>query len=87
MCRMSITSGMIPCASPCSNHISLLHFYIRRMNTSSDEDSSVGMPGLTPGYEESSNSDEESSAGMPDLIDYHDDSSEEDTIEYSIGRV
>ena len=55
------------------------------MNSLADEDSSVGMPGLTPGYEESPDSDEESSVRMPDLIDRHDDSSEEDTIQDSIG--
>ena len=54
------------------------------MDSQPDEDSSVGTPGLTPGYEES-DSDEESSVGMPDLVDRHDDSSKEDTIEYSIG--
>ena len=57
----------------------------RLMDSQADEDSSVGMPGLTPGYEESSDSDEESSVGMPDLIDQHDDSSEEYTIQDSIG--
>ena len=58
---------------------------VRLMDSQADEDSSVGIPGLTPGGEESSDSDEESSVGMPILIDRHDDSSEEDTIEYSIG--
>jgi len=57
----------------------------RFMDTKEDEDSSVGMPDLSPGDEESSDSDEESSVGMPDLIDRHDDSSEEDTIQDSIG--
>ena len=57
----------------------------RFIDTQADEDSSVGMPDLTPGDEESSDSDEESSVGMPDLIDRHDDSSEEDTIQDSIG--
>ena len=55
------------------------------MDTQEDKDSSVGMPDLTQGDEESSDSDEESSVEMPDLIDRHDDSSEEDTIQDSIG--
>jgi len=53
------------------------------MDSHPDEDSSVGMPGLTPGNEEAG-SDEESSGGMPDLIDRHDDSSKEDTMKYSV---
>ena len=40
------------------------------MGSHSDEDSSVGMPDLTPGNEEQ-DSDEKPSEGMPDLIDHH----------------
>ena len=58
--------------------------YARFMDTQADEDSSVGIPDLTQGYEELPDSDEESSVGMPDLIDRHDDSSKEDTIQDSI---